>query len=176
MEGGEEVGGGLEVSGCDPPEVLEAVEELLDPVAPAVKGCGLRSGPRGGCSGWRCGLLRRTPRWLRRPPGRSSRGRRRRRRSAPERADQFWRGGLVGGLPRGEQEPDREAPPVHDGVDLGRQPHGRDRWRDPRPLFPLTACWRARTMDLSIRCRDCGDFSASASKIRSQTPALTHLL
>jgi hypothetical protein len=31
-------------------------------------------------------------------------------------------------------------------------------------------------MELSIRCSDCGDCAASASKIFSQTPAFAHLL
>lgn len=176
MEGGEEVGGGLEVACRDAAEVLEAVEEPFDAIALAVElaiygpdhADVALAGDVGSCAGrldGRDDRLAEVAAVADDIAGQS------------ERADQFGRGGLVGGLPRGEQEPDREAPSVHDGVDLGRQPStGETDGVILAPLFPPAACWWARTMELSIRCRDCGDFSASASKMRSQTPALAHLL
>src|SRR5690606_7434640 len=84
---------------------------------------------------------------------------------------------LVGGLARREHEAHRPAAVVDDGVDLGAQPStGAAEGVILAPLFPPAACGWARTMELSIRCSDPGERSASASNTRSQTPAFAHLL
>jgi hypothetical protein len=44
------------------------------------------------------------------------------------------------------------------------------------PLFPPAACWWARTIELSIRCSECGERAESASKTESQTPFLAQRL
>ena len=176
MKGREEVRGGLEVSGGDAPEVLELIEEPLDavafPVEVAIYGSdaahvGL-AGDMGGCARrldrGDHGLTEVAP-----VPDHIA--------GEPEGTDQFRRGGLVGGLPWGEQKSDRQAAAVHDRMDLGRQPSpGQADGVIRAPFFPPAACWWARTMELSIKCKECGDFSAKASKMRSQTPAFAHLL
>lgn len=86
-------------------------------------------------------------------------------------------GGLVGGLAGGEHDPERQAVLVHQGVDLGAQSSTRTADGVIRaPFLPPAACWCARMMELSIRCRDCGDVAASASNTFSQIPAFAHLL
>ena len=60
--------------------------------------------------------------------------------------------GLVGGLPRREQQPDGQPVPVDDRVYFRRQSPARETDGVIRaPLFPPAACWCARTMELSIR-------------------------
>ncbi len=94
-----------------------------------------------------------------------------------ERGDEVRSGGLVGGLTLGEQQPHRQAAPVDNGVDLGAQPStGATDGVILAPFFPPAACWWARTTELSIRCREPGERSASASNTRSQTPTFAHLL
>ncbi len=78
---------------------------------------------------------------------------------------------LVGGLARRDDKADRQAVLVDDGVDLGRQ--SSTRTADGvilAPFLPPAACWWARTMDESIRCREPGDLAESSSNTRSQTP------
>ena len=59
---------------------------------------------------------------------------------------------LVGGLAGGEQEPDRQAVSIDDGVDLCAQSSTRTTDGVIRaPLFPPAACWWARTIEESMR-------------------------
>ena len=84
---------------------------------------------------------------------------------------------LVRCLSSGQHDPERQAVLVHQGVDLGAQSSTRTADGVIRaPLFPPAACWWARMMELSIKCSDCGEVAASASKTFSQTPAFAHLL
>ena len=86
-------------------------------------------------------------------------------------------GRLVGGLSRRDQQPDRQAVLIDDGVDLGAQSSTRTADGVIRtPFLPPAACWWARTIDESIRCNDCGDLAARTSNTFSQTPAFAHLL
>jgi len=173
---GEEVCCGFEVSRCDAAEVLETIEEPFDLVALAVEvsvdgpdhaGVGLAGDVGGGArrlDGRDHGLCEVAP--VADDISGEAKG-----------TDKLGRGGLVGGLPRRQDEPDRQAAPVPDGVDLCRQASPRPSDGVIRaPFFPPAACWWARTIELSIRCRELGDFSARASKMRSQTPAFAHLL
>lgn len=176
VERGEEVVGVLEVACGDASEVLEAVEEAFDPVALTIEVS--VDGPN------------HTDIALARDVSRCARGLDGGDHRLPvvaavsddvagqsERTDELRCSGLVGGLSRREQEPDRQASPVHDGMDLGRQaPTGETDGVIRAPFFPPAACWWARTMELSIRCSEAGDFSARASKTRNQTPAFAHLL
>ena len=94
-----------------------------------------------------------------------------------ERRDRLRRRCLVGGLARSEDQAHRQPAPVYHGMDLGAQPStGATDGVIRAPLFPPAACWWARTMELSIRCREPGERSASASNTRSQTPAFAHRL
>jgi hypothetical protein len=176
VQGGKEVGAGFEVSRGDSAEVFEAIEEPLDAVALPVEvsvhapddahirlAGDVGGGPRGLDGGdHRPTVI---------PPVANHVS------GELEGADKVGRGGLVRRLARREQEPDRQAAAVNDRVDLRRQTSSRETDGVIRtPLFPPAACWWARTMELSIKCRECGDFSANASKIRSQTPAFAHLL
>ena len=176
MEGCEEVCSRLEVSRCDSSEVLEAVEEAFDSIAFPVEF------PIDGADDTHVALA-----WDvgGRTRGFDSRDHRLAEVAAvaddisgkAEWSDEVGRGGLVGGLPAGQHQSDRQAPPVHDGMNLRRQSPTRETDGVIRaPFFPPAACWWARTMELSIRCRACGDASAKASKMRSQTPAFAHLL
>lgn len=176
VDGREEVGRRLEVSGCDPSEVLQAIEESLDPVALAVE-CAVYTSDDadvrlardvGGCSrGFDSGDHRLTEV----PPVADNVA------GQPERRDEFRCRGLVGRLAGGQEQSHRQAATVHHGVDLGCQPStGKTDGVIRAPLFPPAACWWARTIELSIKCSDPGDRSASASKMRSQTPLLAHLL
>jgi hypothetical protein len=91
--------------------------------------------------------------------------------------DQCRDSGLVRGLPRGQNQPDRQATLVDDGVDLGAQ--SAMRTADGvifAPFLPPAACWCARMIELSIKCNDCGERAAKASKTRSHTPALAQRL
>lgn len=94
-----------------------------------------------------------------------------------ERPDQLGCRGLVGGLAGGEHEADRQAMAVNDGMDLGGQSStGATDGVIRTPFLPPAACWWARTMELSIRCRLSGESWLSLSKMRSQTPCLAHRL
>lgn len=93
------------------------------------------------------------------------------------RLDEVRRGGLVRGLTRREPQPDGQMAPVHHRMGLGRQAStGETDGVIRAPFFLRAACWRARKMELSIKCRDPGDFSASALKMRSRTLAFARLL
>ncbi len=84
---------------------------------------------------------------------------------------------LVGGLPRRDVQPDRQAVLIDNGVDLGAQ--SATRTADGvilAPFFPPAACWWARTMELSINCSDCGERCASSSNTFSQMPRLAQRL
>lgn len=84
---------------------------------------------------------------------------------------------LVGGLARRDVETDRQPILINDGMDLGAQ--SATRTADGvilAPLFPPAACWWARTMELSITCKDCGERCASSSNTFSQMPRLAQRL
>ena len=84
--------------------------------------------------------------------------------------EQRWNGGLVGRLPRRDEQPHGQTVLVHDGVDLGAQSATRTADGVIRtPFLPPAACWCARTIELSIRCSDCGERAASASNMATQT-------
>lgn len=150
-DGGEEVPCELVVAHGDAAELLELVEEALDQVALSVDlvvdhasqaDIALR-GDVGGCAG---GLDRGDDR-------------------AGEVAaigdhvvgqrhafDQGRKGRLVGGLARREQQTDRQAVAIHDGVDLGAQSATRTTDGVIRaPFLPPAACWWARTIEESMR-------------------------
>lgn len=94
-----------------------------------------------------------------------------------EAVDQGFDGGLVGGLPRRQNDPQRQAVLIDQGVDLGAQSSTRTADGVIRaPFFPPAACWWARMMELSIRCIDPGDEADRASNTRTQTPALAQRL
>jgi len=80
-------------------------------------------------------------------------------------------------LARREHEPHRQTVFIHQRVDLGAQSPART--ADGvifAPFFPPAACWWARMMELSINAMEWGDFAASVSKIRTQTPAFAQRL
>jgi hypothetical protein len=67
------------------------------------------------------------------------------------------RDGLVGGLARREDDPDRHAAAIDDHVELSAQSATRTANGVIRaPFFPPPACWWARTIDESTACSDCG--------------------
>lgn len=91
--------------------------------------------------------------------------------------DQGFDSGLVRSLAWREYDPQRQAILVHQDVDLGAQSSTRTADGVIRaPFLPPAACWWARMMELSIRCKDWGDFATKASNTRSHTPAFAHLL
>ena len=54
-------------------------------------------------------------------------------------------------LPCGQAQPDREALPIDDRMDFGREPaSGTTETMIPIPLFAVAACWWTRTEVLSI--------------------------
>ena len=94
-----------------------------------------------------------------------------------EAVDQGFDGGLVGGLTRRQNDPERQTVLIDQGVDLGAQSSTRTADGVIRaPFFPPAACWWARMMELSIRCIEPGDEADRASNTRSQTPALAQRL
>lgn len=94
-----------------------------------------------------------------------------------EAVDQGLDGGLVGRLPRRQDDPQRQAVLIDQGVDLGAQSSTRTADGVIRaPFFPPAACWWARMMELSIRCIDPGEAADRASNTRTQTPALAQRL
>jgi hypothetical protein len=84
----------------------------------------------------------------------------------------YW---SIMGLPATQAEPDREPLRVDDDVDLGREPTaGTTETRISTPLFPVAACWCARTEVLSIIWTSPSCAAVMASISRSHTPALRH--
>ena len=68
-----------------------------------------------------------------------------------EPVEKFQRGGRVMRLPCGQAEPEREALPIDDRVDLGRETaSGATETMISTPLFAVAACWCARIEVLSI--------------------------
>lgn len=84
---------------------------------------------------------------------------------------------LVGGLTGCDVQADRQAVLIDDGVDLRAQSATRTaNGVILAPFFPPAACWWARTMELSINCRDCGERCASSSNTFNQIPRLAQRL
>ena len=78
-------------------------------------------------------------------------------------------------LPGGQAQPDREALPVDDRVDFGREAtSGTTETMISIPLFAVAACWWARTEVLSIIWMSPSCAAVMASIIRSHTPAFRH--
>jgi len=78
-------------------------------------------------------------------------------------------------LSGGQAQPDREALPVDDRMDFGREStSGATEAMISIPLFAVAACWWARTDVLSIVWMSPSWAAEMASIIRSQTPALRH--
>ncbi len=176
MDGGQEVAGELVEAGCDAAEVFQLAEEALDEVALTVERRvdGSLELAVAACRdvGLPSGLAHQIDDSLSivAAVGDESAGRR-------KVGQKGWREGLVGGLARRDDEADGQALLVHDGVDLGGQSSTRTADGVIRaPFLPPAACWWARTMDESIKCKEFGDLAASASNTRSQTPCLAHLL
>lgn len=176
MDCSEEVGCGFKVSGCDASEVFEAVEEALDHVALSVEfgidGADDADIALTGDVGRRTGCLYGFGHVA---PEVAAVGNHIA--AQPERPDQFGRRSLVGGLPRSEYEADGQPASVNNGMDLGGQsPTGATDGVIRAPLLPPAACWWARTIEESRRCRLSGETSLSRSKMRSQMPCLAHRL
>ena len=94
-----------------------------------------------------------------------------------EAVDQGLDGRLVRGLARRQDDPQRQAVLIDQGVDLGAQSSTRTADGVIRaPFFPPAACWWARMIELSIRCMEPGDAADRASNTRTQTPALAQRL
>lgn len=94
-----------------------------------------------------------------------------------QRIEKHGRHRLVRGLAGRDVQPDRQAVLIDDRVDLGAQ--SATRTADGvilAPLFPPAACWWARTMELSINWRDCGDRCDNSSNTFSQIPRLAQRL
>lgn len=176
MDRGEEVGCCFEVSGCDASEVFEAVEEALDQVAVAIEvaidgaddaDVALAWDVGGGTGGFD-GLGYGAAEVAAIGDDITAQG---------ERSKQVWRSGLVRGLTWGERKADRQATAVDNRVDLaGQSPTGATDGVIRTPFLPPAACWCARTMELSIRCRLSGETVLSRSKMASHTPCLAHRL
>jgi hypothetical protein len=150
-DGGEEVSRQLVVSRCDSSEVFQLVEESLDEVAQAVDcvidrsllfSVALRGDVRLGAvlgDQFEDGL------GVVAAVGDRIGG-------GLQPVEQSRHGGFVGGLPRRQDEPDRQPVGTDDGVDLGAQSSTRTTDGVIRaPFFPPAACWWARTMEESIR-------------------------
>ena len=91
--------------------------------------------------------------------------------------DQLRKGSLVGRLARRENQAHRQTLVIHNGMDLGAQSSTRTADGVIRtPFLPPAACWWARTIELSIRCKDLGERRASVSNTFSHTPALAQRL
>ena len=149
--GGEKVSGEFVVSGCDPPEVLEFVEEAFDEVALAVdmeidRALDLDVALGGDVSVGAAGLDEFDDgAGIIAAVGDHVAGQ-------TQSVDQDRKRGFVGGLARREYEPDRQAASVDDDVDLGAQSSTRTADGVIRtPFFPPAACWWARTIEESIR-------------------------
>lgn len=140
MDGGEEVCCGLEVAGCDPPEVLQAVEEALDEVSVAIElaidgaddaDIALAwyvSGCAGGFDRFGHGTAEVAA------VGDDIA-------AETERFNQFRCGSLVGRLAGSEHEANRQTAAVDDRVDLaGQSPTGATDGVIRAPFLPPAAC------------------------------------
>lgn len=83
---------------------------------------------------------------------------------------------LVRCLPGRQRDRQRQSAMIHHRVDLGAQSATRAAKGVIGPPFLAAACWCARMIEESMNCMLSGDFSASVSKIWTQTPAFAHLL
>ena len=176
MDCGEEIGGGLEVAGCDASVVFQTIEEALDEIAAALERRIDRADDADvalarDVSGGARGLDGRNDRLAEVAAIGDDIATQR------QGGEQLGRGGLVGGLPRGEHRPHQQAATVDDGVDFGSQSPARATDGVIRtPLLPPAACWWARMMELSIKCSESGDICRSHSKTLSHTPCLAQRL
>src|SRR5690606_4380458 len=167
--------GELVIARCASAEMLELAEESLDRIAPPVELGVDRALPFAMALGGDVGLSAPSSDQVDQmlpviaAIGDEDRGR--------QPFEQYGRSSLVGGLARGQGKPDRPSALVDDRVDLAAQSSTRTADGVIRaPFLPPPACWWARTMEESISCSDCGEAAASASKIRSHTPALAQRL
>ena len=88
---------------------------------------------------------------------------------------QIVSGLAVMGLPCGQAQPDREALPVDNRVDFGREAaSGATETMISIPLFAVAACWCARMEVLSIIWMSPSCAAVIASIIRSHPPAFRH--
>lgn len=91
--------------------------------------------------------------------------------------DQLGHDRLVRSLAWGEHDAQRQAEAIDRDIDLGGQSSTRTTDGVIRaPFLPPAACWWARTIELSMRCNDCGERAASASNTPIHTPAFAHRL
>lgn len=151
QDGGEEVGGEFVVSGGDAAEMLEFVEEALDKVALPINlavddaadpDVALGGDVGGGAAGFD-GFDDRASEEAAVGDDIAGQG---------EAVDKAWKGGLVGGLTRRQDETDRQAVGIDHGVDFSTQSSTRTTDGVIRaPFFPPAACWWARTIEVSIR-------------------------
>ena len=91
--------------------------------------------------------------------------------------EQVGRSAQIVSLSCGEHEPYRQTVLIDQSVDLGAQ--SSTRAADGvifAPFLPPAACWWARMIELSMKAIEWGDFAASVSNIRTQTPALAQRL
>ena len=168
--GGLVVSGGLVEAGGHTPELLEMTEEALDVIALAVEG-GIDGALLLDLSlGWDVGAAALFFDELHHETavvaavGHQRLGGRQ---ASKEVLDHDF----VIGLPGREQQAQGQSVLVHHGVDLGAQSATRTADGVKRtPLFPPAACWWARTIELSIRCSECGERAAKASNMASHTP------
>ena len=94
-----------------------------------------------------------------------------------EAVDQGFDSGLVRSLTGREDDPQRQAVLIDQGVDLGAQSSTRTANGVIRtPFFAPAACWWARMIELSIKCIEPGEAADRASNTRTQTPALAQRL
>ncbi len=169
-DGGQEVSGELVEACGDAAELLEFAEEWLDPVALPIEIWRNRALLPDAALSWdmRLSASLRDQR-DQRPAVVAAIGDERASRRQP--VEQRRGGRFVGRLTRRDQQPDRQAILIDDGMDLGAQSSTRTADGVIRtPFFPPAACWWARTMEESIRCSDCGERLARASNIDSHTP------
>ena len=168
--GGEEVAGELVEAGGDATELFEFTEEALDQVSAAIKG-GLdgaleldpalggdvRLSACGGDEVEDCAAVVAAV-GHKGPGGGKAR-------------QKLGDGGFVGALAGREEQAHGQTVLIDHGVDLGAQSATRP--ADgviETPFFAPAACWWARTIELSIRCSDCGERAARASNIATHTP------
>ena len=91
--------------------------------------------------------------------------------------DQVGDGDPIMGLSRCKDDAERQSAVIDRDIDLGAQSSTRTADGVIRaPFLPPAACWWARTIELSIKCIDCGERAAKASNTRSHTPALAQRL
>jgi hypothetical protein len=150
-DGGEEVPRKFVVAGCDASEVLEFVEETFDEVALTIdlgfddaadSDVALRGDVRG-----RAGSLDQGDDRAGEVTAISDDLLRQR-----QPVDQCRKRRLVRRLAGCEEEPNRQAACIDDGMDLGAQSSTRTTDGVIRaPFFPPAACWWARTIEESMR-------------------------